>query len=124
MYRNFARQKTAWWLVYADEETTPAEIQRHLKEYHLSLPALRDPAHRLVKRAGVTVTPEVAVFLSNGTEVYHGRIDDRYADFGKERPQATRHDLQDVLNAVLEGRQVPPAQKAIGCYITEKTELR
>ena len=124
LYRKFAPQKTLWWLVYADEETTPAEIKRHLSEYHLSLEALRDPAHRLVKRAGVSVTPEAAVFLPDGNEVYHGRIDDRYADFGRERPQARRHDLQEVLNAVLEGRKVPPSQKAVGCYITEKTEQR
>ena len=123
LYRKFAPQKTAWWLVYADEEVTPADIKRHLKEYHLGLQALRDPTHRLVKRAGVSVTPEAAVFLPNGTEVYHGRIDDRYADFGKERPQAVRHDLQEVLDAVLAGKQIPPAQKAVGCYITEKTEL-
>lgn len=122
LHRKFGPQKTAWWLVYTDEETTPAEITRHLADYHLSLEAVRDPAHQLVKRAGVSVTPEAAVFLPDGSEVYHGRIDDRYADFGKERPQARRHDLQEVLNAVLEGRKAPPSQKAVGCYITEKTE--
>jgi hypothetical protein len=41
-------------------------------------------------------------------------------DFGKERPDATRHDLEEVIKAVLEGKA--PAQKAIrpiGCYIPD-----
>ena len=122
LYQTFAARKVSWWLVYPDGETSPTDIKRHLEEYHLSLKALRDPAHDLVKLAGVSVTPEVAVFLANGHEVYHGRIDDRYEDFGKERPQATRHDLAEVLNAVLQGKPVPAGGKAVGCYINERTQ--
>jgi hypothetical protein len=52
--------------------------------------------------------------------VYHGRIDDRFIDFGKSRTQPTTHDLSSAIEAVLAGKQVSSAvTKAIGCYISD-----
>jgi hypothetical protein len=111
--------QVAFWLVYPDAETTASEITAHLKEYSLTLKPLRDPRHQMVRRAGVKVTPEAAVF-AGGVEIYHGRIDDRYVDFGKERPAPTRRDLDLVIQSVLAGRPVPKGRAAaIGCYITD-----
>ncbi len=59
-------QRFSFWLVYADGDTTASEITEHLREYRLTLSALRDPQHALVKRAGAKVTPEAAVFLADG----------------------------------------------------------
>jgi hypothetical protein len=116
----YARSGVSLWLVYADADTTPAAIRAHLKEYELAPAALRDPKHCLVRLARVHVTPEAAVFLPGQRLVYHGRIDDRYADFGKERPEATKHDLEDVLEAILHGRPIPFAtRRAVGCYIPD-----
>ena len=68
--------------------------------------------------AEVTVTPEAAVFLPDGRELYRGRIDDRYVDFGKERPTPTTRDLDEVLVSVLGGKPVASSvTRAIGCYI-------
>jgi hypothetical protein len=71
--------------------------------------------------AHATVTPEAAIFVPEGKglrEVYHGRIDDRYAGLGQERPQATHHDLEDAVQAVLAGRAVPtPQGRPVGCAI-------
>jgi hypothetical protein len=79
---------------------------------------LRDPRHLLVKRAKVRVTPEAAVFAPDGQLLYHGRIDNRYVDFGKARPAATQHELKSVLEAIAHGRPVPLSEtRAIGCYI-------
>jgi hypothetical protein len=120
LYRRFAPRDIACWLVYPDADTTPEEIRRHLHDYRLSLKALRDPRHELVKRAGVSVTPEAALFLPEGVEVYHGRIDDRCIEFGKERPEPTQHDLEDALTAVLQGKPIARASTpAVGCYIPE-----
>ena len=74
----------------------------------------------LVRRAGATITPEAAVFGAAPEPLYLGRIDDRYVDFGKARPEATRHDLEQALDAVLDGRPVPePRTEAIGCFIAD-----
>jgi hypothetical protein len=78
----------------------------------------RDPDHALVKRAGVTVTPEAAVY-SGGRLVYRGRIDDRYAALGKARPEPTRRDLAAALEAALAGRPAPAKiTRAVGCTIS------
>lgn len=120
LYGKHAPQGSSFWLVYPDPETRPPEIVQHTKEFHLSLPAVRDPQHALVKKAGVRATPEVAVFFPDGRQAYRGRIDNRYADFGKERAAPTQRDLDDVLNSILNGRPVTNAHTvAVGCYIPE-----
>jgi hypothetical protein len=116
--RRYANDGMAFWLVYPEASTSVGDIEQHQKEYHLSLLALRDPRHALVKLARVKVTPEAAVFLPDGQEVYRGRIDDRYVDFGKERPAPTTHDLDEALKRVIGGKPVASsATRAIGCYI-------
>ncbi|HXU20518.1 MAG TPA: hypothetical protein VN788_08055 [Verrucomicrobiae bacterium] len=110
----------SFWLVYPDPSETPAAIAKHLSDYRYGWPALRDPEKILVKRARVTVAPEAAVFNSSGALVYHGRIDDRVVDFGKSRPSASRHDLEDAIAATLEGKAVAePVTRAIGCFLAD-----
>jgi hypothetical protein len=116
----FARSGVRFWLVYADTDTSSDAIRKHVKEYQLPQQVLRDPRHTLVGLAQARVTPEGAVFLPDRRLVYHGRIDNRYADLGKERPEATQHDLEEVLKAIVQGKPVPySAAKAVGCYIPE-----
>jgi hypothetical protein len=108
-----------FWLVYADPEVSADAIQAHLKAYDLPVRALRDPKHDLVRFSHVHVTPEAAVFVAGPRLVYHGRIDDRYVDFGKDRLEPTQHDLERVVDAIVHGRAVPEAAtRAIGCYIS------
>ena len=83
--------------------------------------AVRDPGHTLVSRAQVHVTPEAAVFLPDGKLVYHGQIDDRYIDFGKDRLEPTKRDLEGKLEAIIKGEPVTPSStRAIGCYIADE----
>jgi hypothetical protein len=107
--------------VYPNPTDTASVVAQHAKAYSLSMPEIVDAKQELVRMAHVTVTPEAAVFtVENGQlrEQYHGRIDDRYIAFGKERPQATRHDLEDAIKAALVGRPVPvPDGKPVGCSI-------
>lgn len=120
LWEEFHDKGIVFRLVYPHPDLTIAEIQKHLKDYAYPCPALRDPKHLLVQRSQARVTPEAAVFNAKEELVYHGRIDDRYVDFGKERSAPTRHDLQETLKAVTEGK--PVAQKtvrAIGCYIPD-----
>jgi hypothetical protein len=108
------RSRVAWWLVYPD--ASAAEARAHVAAYGPGLPALRDPRHALARRAGVDTTPEAALF--RGSALYwHGRIDDRFVDIGRERPAATRHDLQDAVDALLDGRAPPPPAPAVGCAL-------
>ncbi|HSR69987.1 MAG TPA: redoxin domain-containing protein [Acidobacteriota bacterium] len=110
----------AFWRVYPDPDISGAAMRQHGQDFAIDIPALRDPSHRLVEAAGVSITPEAAVYLPEGRLVYRGRIDDRYIEFGKYRRVPTRHDLEEVLRDVIGGR--PPAfraTRAVGCYIAD-----
>lgn len=116
----FAPRGVKFWLVYPNADEAKA-LTQHTNDYRLNCDVLRDPHHSLVKRAKATVTPEAAVFLKDGRLVYHGRIDNRYVVLGKERPEATEHDLDVFLQAVVDGKALPKSAKpAVGCYIAER----
>jgi hypothetical protein len=120
LYETYSGRNVDFWLVYADRRDGAAKIRDHLRDYHYKLTALRDPAHRLVKRCGATKTPEAVVFAADGKAVYRGRIDDRFTDFGKSRSAPSRRDLQEAIEAVLSGRPVKVANTAVvGCFIPD-----
>ena len=106
-------------MVYPVASDTPELIDAHRKKFAHSIEFLRDDKHELLQKTGVTVTPEVAV-MKDGRMLYRGRIDDRYLDFGKDRPQPTVRDLERSLDAILAGKPVPVAQtRGIGCFISD-----
>lgn len=118
--RRFSSRGVRFWLVHPNPDESIGAIRQHTKAYQYPCGVLRDLQHALVKKAGARVTPEAAVFTSRRQRVYHGRIDDRFLDFGQERPEPTRHDLQEALEACLGGKPVPvDTTKAIGCAIPE-----
>lgn len=116
----FAPQHVVFELVYPDRTETASAIQAQISQYNLPGTWVRDPSAKLVKEAHVTVAPESAVFDARGALMYHGRIDNRWVDFGKARPTATEHDLEDAIRAVLAGQPVPhPETRAIGCSLAD-----
>jgi hypothetical protein len=118
----FTGRGVRFWLVYPEPDDTASAIRKHLADFDLPEAALRDPTHSLVRRSGATVTPEVAVFVSDVAEpVYLGRIDDLYESYGVHRAVAQHHDLEAALEAVVANVRPPTARtKAVGCYISER----
>lgn len=114
----FGPQKVQFELVYPNVDETGQAIRNHVKEFHLPFEALRDVRHELVGAAGARVTPEAAVLARGRGWVYRGRIDNRYADLGVARPEATEHELRDVLTAIVQNKAMPKREaRAIGCSI-------
>jgi len=110
----------AFWMVYPDKRESADEIRKHQRAYHLALPVLRDPQSALMKRAQASVTPEAAVFDTKGRLVYHGRIDNWFADFGRARAAATTHELSDAIAAAESGHpETLPSVPAVGCYLSD-----
>jgi hypothetical protein len=108
----------AFYIVQVDSDLTPAAAKEHARKFDLRPPVLLDPQHRLVKRVGATVTPEAVVVSRQGEILYHGRIDDGYAELEKKRAAVTRHDLIDVLDALTAGKPLKEKEtKAVGCLI-------
>jgi thiol-disulfide isomerase/thioredoxin len=120
LYSKFKDSHIALFLVYPNIDDIPEMIQSHTKDYGYTMPALYDPQHKLVAPCKVRVTPEAAVFSKDGTLVYHGRIDDRFPSLGVARPQSSVHDLEGILQALSDDKNVVPTEtKAIGCYIPQ-----
>ena len=112
--------KVRFVLVYPVAGDTDAIVRAHMKKFGYTTEWRHDPGQKLVKQTGVTVTPEVAVLSADQKLLYRGRIDDRYIEFGKDRPQPTVRDLERTLDAIVAGQPIPVAEtKAIGCYISD-----
>ncbi|MDP2321375.1 MAG: redoxin family protein [Acidobacteriota bacterium] len=116
----FAPQGIGFTLVYPVGTDTAAVIGEHVKTFAYSIPVVRDTAQELVKHTGARVTPEVAVIGAGGAVLYRGRIDDRYVEFGKDRPQPTERTLERALEAVVQGKPVAVrVTQAVGCYLAD-----
>lgn len=122
-----ARLRTRWrqrgvpvHLVYPSGLATAITARAHLREYSLGEDALLDDDRELALAACADVTPEAAVF-ARGQRVYHGRIDNRFAAFGRMRPEATTHELEDALEAAVRGAPVRvPHALAVGCALPQR----
>lgn len=109
-----------FWLVYPDKSDSAPAIRQHLADYGYRLPALRDPAHVLVKLSRVQIAPEVAVFDRNRQLIYDGRIDDLYISASRARPASTTHELEDAIRAAADGKSVARNEvRGVGCYISD-----
>lgn len=103
-------------LIYANPLDTTQQVRTHLEEYALTIPAFRDPGFHVAKRYQAHVTPEVVFLTQDGHLIYRGRINDQSSALGRDRPQATCHDLADALEAYLATGQVPGrVVPAVGC---------
>jgi AhpC/TSA family len=129
--KEFAGKPVAFWLVYPNATETLAGVVQHQAAYGLQGSTLMHPGAELMAAMHPTLTPEAAV-IAPGTSseqalrtVYLGRIDDRYVDIGRERPRATRHDLEAAITAVLAHQSIaPPGGPPIGCGIVTEAALR
>ena len=91
------------------------------KEKNYSFPYLLDETQQVAQQFGAQKTPHVFVLnkTAKGNIVeYIGAIDDNTED----PSQVTHHYVEDAVNALLQGKQVPVTQtKAIGCTIKWKS---
>jgi len=107
-----------FFLVHVDEQLKQEEAAKHARDFGFKCPVVIDREHALVRRTGVTITPEAAVLGAEGRRLYRGRIDNQQAALGKRRPRPSTRELRDALDAILAGKPVKhPETKAIGCYI-------
>ena len=120
IYDEFAPSGVRFRLVYPNPQDSDDAIRTHIREYGYPAIGEADRNHGLAKKAGATITPEAAVFDRQGRLVYLGRIDDRFVELGRERPAAARHDLRDVLTALVAGKPISPSRtQAVGCFIAD-----
>ena len=120
----FGSRGVEFWYVYPNPGDTAAVVKQHIVQFDNAEHVSVDREQSLVRMAGVTVTPEAAVFRRDGNdlrEVYHGRIDDRYVALGNERPRAFHHDLEEAIASTLENKPaLKPGGPPVGCAIVTR----
>jgi peroxiredoxin len=102
-----------------DADAYPADgpdAMRHEKEQAgYPFPYLYDRTQDVAKAYHAACTPDFFLFDADHRLVYRGQLDDSRPGNGLP---ATGRDLRRALEALLEGRPVPPDQKpSIGCSI-------
>ncbi|MBC7807200.1 MAG: redoxin family protein, partial [Akkermansiaceae bacterium] len=123
LQRDYRAKDVAFYAVYS-ADSDRAVASRHAAEFGLTgYSVVHDPTQKYARKAGVTATPEVAVWDAKGTLRYRGRIDDRYAALGVRRAKARTSDLRHALDALMAGRAVPvPRTRAIGCVLPSSAD--
>lgn len=105
-------------IVHPYAELSSAQAKKHAKDYGYTVPVVVDAERALTRQAKPMVTPEVVVVGPEGAVLYRGRIDDKWSDYGKARPEPTRRELRDALDAIRAGKPVPVARtEAVGCPV-------
>ena len=118
LYREYSQRGVAFYNVYSDPSENADAVRKHDADYLVPFPALLDPHQTLARQTGARSTPEAVILGPDGQELYRGRVDDRFVDFGKTRFHPTQDDLGEALDAILQGKPVPhPVTKVLGCAI-------
>jgi len=116
--KEFSSRGVRLWWVFPNASDNAHLVSQHNRDFAIHENSMLDVSQATTRRANASVTPEAAIFTADMREVYHGRIDDRYLDVGKERPQAAHHDLELAISAALAGKPVPqPGGPSVGCSI-------
>ncbi len=118
LYRDYSPRGIAFFNVYSDPAESASTVRKHDTDFGTPFPALLDPHQTLARQTGARSTPEVVILGPAGQEVYRGRIDIRFVDFGKTRYQPKENDLKEALDAALQGKAAPhPVTRTLGCAI-------
>lgn len=116
--KDYGSRGVRFYGVMTDTSVPVADVRKHVKDFGYVFPVLLDPTQVLVKFTNADTNPETAVIAPHGGMTYLGRIDNKVAGFGTQRPDATEHDLRDAIQATLAGKPVAKAVTTpIGCSI-------
>lgn len=103
--------------VWADVTQSPRQVAEFVHDLDIQFPVLLDRDAELGAALTPTNIPEAFVLNAEGAVLYRGRIDDRYLELGKRRPQATEETLRDAAEAVANDKPVAMARtEPVGCY--------
>ncbi len=103
--------------INSNSQDSLSELGAYARRHSIEFPLLKDVENRVADQMGAVRTPEVFVLDADRTIRYWGRIDDQYG-VGYVRREPERHDLQQALDELLDGKAVStPVTPAPGCFI-------
>ena len=109
--RRFSSRGVLFVGINSNRTETLDEIAAHARQAGVAFSMMRDARNKVADLLGARVTPEAFVFDREAKLRYRGRV----------RSKIGSPDLQDALQAVLDGRPVKtPVAKAFGCTIVRE----
>jgi peroxiredoxin len=99
--------------INSNKQEKVEEILAYSKKHGFEFPVLKDPENKIANYFGAIRTPEVFLLDAEHVLRYAGAIDN-------SPKEPTKHYLQDALDLVISGKDIPKASKktrAIGCTI-------
>lgn len=113
LHQTYAGKGVAFVGINSNKEETSEEIASHCKENGFKFVVLKDERNKTADAYGAQVTPEILIVNSQGTLLYHGRIDDN-----RNESRVENRDLTAALDVILAGKEPPRTEtKAFGCTI-------
>ncbi|MFL5242312.1 MAG: redoxin domain-containing protein [Gemmataceae bacterium] len=120
--KTYADKGVPFLAINSNSQDTPERITKHVKEFAIPFPVLKDESNRVADQFGARRTPEVFVLDKERVIRYRGRIDDQYGA-GFKRPAPTRNDLAIAVDEVLAGKEVTKASTEVaGCLISRAVQ--
>lgn len=113
LYDDYSKKDVAVIGINANSTESMDDARKHAEEHKFSFLVLKDEGNLVADEYGAQFTPEI--FVLDGTLAlrYHGRIDN-----SKRIDDVSTHDLRDVLDAMLAGKEITKKEtKAFGCTI-------
>jgi thiol-disulfide isomerase/thioredoxin len=118
LYNQHKKDSIDFIMVFPGKFYSNKIIKRFLKDYAISIYAIRDDNVALTNYMKATVTPEAVVLDRNRNRIYSGRIDNLFEDIGERRTIVTEHYLRDAIVAVLENKEpVIKRTEPVGCIL-------
>ena len=115
---HYAPHQIQFVVVSADPDRDIGRMAAFALRHDLSMPVVKDAGGHAAKALGITRSPEVAVLDGSFRLRYRGRIDDR-VKLGGQRANASRRDLVEALEELLDGKPVSvPRTPVDGCRLS------
>lgn len=106
------------FMVYCLPELSVDAVNQHRADFEIKMPGVVDSDQKIGRLTKAKVTPEAIVINRQGEICYRGLINNLYAGYGKKRPQATVHYLQDAFDSLVAGTSIATKETMpLGCFI-------
>lgn len=116
---DYSSRNVEFMMINSNFQDKPEGIKAESEKFEIPLPILKDSEQTIGKYLGAVRTAEVYIIDPDSWELmYHGPLDDRLT-YGREKAVADNHFVRDVLDAMLDGTEMPHPEKmtADGCLI-------
>ncbi len=94
-------------------EETFEKMKEYFERYKMNFPYLQDATQEVAREYKAQCTPDIYVYDERRKLAYHGRLDDNW----KDESAVTRHELDDAISFILEGKPIEEQKSSMGCSI-------